>query len=72
MPWLCEELGINYELNTYEHSPFLAPPEYKALLHSAERHQSFNLAESGVCIEYISREYANRELFLDRTHPSCG
>ena len=31
--WLCEELGIPYELKRYERVPvtMLAPPEYKAL-----------------------------------------
>ncbi|MEA2847549.1 MAG: glutathione S-transferase, partial [Rhodospirillaceae bacterium] len=31
--WLCEELGIPYELKRYERLPvtMLAPPEYKAL-----------------------------------------
>ncbi|KAI7457284.1 hypothetical protein KC351_g18740, partial [Hortaea werneckii] len=29
--FLCEELGIEYELKNYQRSPLLAPPEYKAL-----------------------------------------
>ncbi len=31
--WLCEELGIDYELKRYQRDPvtFLAPPDYKAL-----------------------------------------
>ena len=74
--WLCEELGFDYELNTYERSPFLAPPAYKAL-HPAESAPAIQggdltLAESGACMEYFGREYANGELFPDQTHPSYG
>ena len=31
--WLCEELGVPFELKRYERDPatVLAPPEYKAL-----------------------------------------
>ena len=29
--WLCEELGIPYDLKRYDRAPRLAPPEYKAL-----------------------------------------
>ncbi|PGH18084.1 hypothetical protein AJ79_00712 [Helicocarpus griseus UAMH5409] len=31
LPFLCEELNIPYNLITYNRSPLLAPPEYKAL-----------------------------------------
>ncbi|KAL6239086.1 hypothetical protein BDW75DRAFT_199557, partial [Aspergillus navahoensis] len=28
--WLCEELGLTYCIKTYDCSPLLAPPEFKA------------------------------------------
>jgi glutathione S-transferase len=74
--WLCEELGIDYELNTYERSPLSDPLAYKALHHAesapAIQGGDLTLAESGGCMEYFSREYANGELFPDQTHPSYG
>lgn len=73
IPWLCEELGIDYELKTYTRAPILAPPEYKALhpMGAAPVIQDGNvtLAESCACIEYICHKYANGMLFLKPTHP---
>ncbi|KAH6896502.1 putative glutathione S-transferase [Thelonectria olida] len=70
--WLCEELGIDYELKTYKRAPILAPPEYKALhpLGAAPVIQDgdLTLAESGACIEYISHKHGNGKLFLPSTH----
>src|SRR5829696_8372473 len=57
--WLCEELGIPYELKIYDRDPVtrLAPPEYKALhpLGAAPviTDGDVVLAESGAIIEYI-------------------
>jgi glutathione S-transferase len=57
--WLCEELGIPYELRRYERDPTtrLAPPEYKAL-HPIGTAPVITdgevvLGESGAIIEYI-------------------
>lgn len=59
--WLCEELGIEYELRKYNRSPLLAPPEYSALhpLGAAPviEDGSLRLAESGACVEYIAQTY---------------
>ncbi|KAF7586339.1 hypothetical protein BBP40_009049 [Aspergillus hancockii] len=72
--WLCEELGISYELKTYKRAPLLAPAEYKAL-HPQEtapviQDGDLTLAESGACVEYICHKYAGGRLFLPSTHPA--
>ncbi|KAI5456635.1 glutathione S-transferase [Mariannaea sp. PMI_226] len=68
IPWLCEELGLEYELKTYKRTPILAPPEYKALhpMGAAPVIQDgdLTLAESCACIEYICHRYGNARLFL--------
>ncbi|KAK4543903.1 hypothetical protein LTR36_004677 [Oleoguttula mirabilis] len=55
--WLCEELGLDYDLKLYQRSPVLSPPEYLALhpLGAAPVIQDgdLTLAESGACLEYI-------------------
>jgi glutathione S-transferase len=74
IPWLCEELGIEYDLKTYKRSPLLAPPEFKALhpMGAAPVLQDgdVTLAESCACIEYISHKYANGKLFLRPEDPA--
>ncbi|KAM0415824.1 hypothetical protein ACHAPT_013234 [Fusarium lateritium] len=73
LPWLCEELGITYELKTYTRDPLLAPPEYKALhfMGAAPVIQDgeLTLAESCACIEYICHKYGNGKLFLSLADP---
>ena len=62
--WLCEELGLDYELKRYERDPAsrLAPPEYKALhpIGTAPviTDGDLVLGESGAIIEYIIAKYA--------------
>ncbi|KAL4803391.1 glutathione S-transferase [Aspergillus unguis] len=74
--WLCEELGIPYELKTYSRTPLLAPPELKAVHPQGSApaiHDSngdITLAESGACIEYIAHKYGNGKLFLKPDHPN--
>src|SRR5262249_899829 len=71
--WLCEELGIPYELKNYARSPLLAPPEYKALhpIGSAPviTDGDLVLAESGAIVEYITAKYAQGRLTLPPEHP---
>ncbi|KAI1801974.1 glutathione S-transferase [Daldinia bambusicola] len=66
--WLCEELGIDYELKKYDRSPIWAPPEYKALhpVGSAPviEDGSVKLAESGACVEYILQTRGNGRLVI--------
>jgi len=55
--WLCEELGIQYELKKYNRAPLLSPPEYQALhpIGAAPviTDGNITLAESEACVEYI-------------------
>lgn len=73
--WLCEELGIPYDLEVYDRDPVtrLAPPEYKALhpIGSAPviTDGDLVLAESGAIVEYIVARYGNGRLTLKPDHP---
>ncbi|KAB5585552.1 putative glutathione S-transferase [Coniochaeta sp. 2T2.1] len=75
IPWLCEELGIDYELKLYKRSPMLAPPEYKALHPQGtapvitDGDDDLVLAESGAVIEYIAHRHGGGRLFLPPSHP---
>src|SRR5260370_8477998 len=66
--WLCEELGIDYELKRYERDPVtrLAPPEYKALhpIGTAPMITDGDpvIGESGAIIEYILAQYGKGRL----------
>ena len=66
--WLCEELGLEYQLKLYKRSPMLAPPELKALhpLGTAPVITDDNvvLAESSAIVEYILTKYGNGQLQL--------
>jgi glutathione S-transferase len=73
--WLCEELGIPYELKVYDRDPVtrLAPPQYKALhpigAAPVVTDGDLVLAESGAIIEYITAKYGNGRLVLKPDHP---
>jgi glutathione S-transferase len=73
--WLCEELGVPYELRRYERLPvtMLAPPEYKALhpLGAAPviTDGDVVLAESAAIIDYIAARHGNGRLVLAPDHP---
>ena len=73
--WLCEELGIPYELKLYtrDAKTMLAPPEYKALhpLGAAPVIQDGDivLAESGAIVEYITAKYGAGRLTLRPDDP---
>jgi len=73
--WLCEELGISYELKVYDRDKVtrLAPPEYKALhpLGAAPviTDEDVVLAESAAIIEYIVAKYGKGRLVLRPDHP---
>jgi glutathione S-transferase len=66
--WLCEELGIDYELKVYERDPVtrMAPAAYKAL-HPVGTAPIITdgavvLPESGAIIDYIIGKYGNGRL----------
>jgi glutathione S-transferase len=73
--WLCEELGIPYELQHTARDPvsILAPADYKALhpIGSAPviTDGDLVLAESGAIVEYIIAKYGNGRLALPASHP---
>ena len=73
--WLCEELGLDYELKRYERDPAtrLAPPEYKALhpIGTAPviTDGDLVLGESGAIIEYIIAKYGEGRLARHEGHP---
>jgi glutathione S-transferase len=73
--WLCEELGIPYELKIYDRDPVtrLGPPEYKALhpLGTAPiiTDGDLVLPESGAIMAYIIGKYGNGRLALGPDSP---
>ena len=76
--WLCEELGLPYELKVYDRDKVtrLAPPEYKALhpLGAAPviDDNGLVLAESGAIVEYLTARYGKGRLVLAPDHPDYG
>lgn len=70
--WLCEELGLEYEVTLYSRREDnrLAPDEYKALhpmgiapvITDAKNGQNLVLGESGAICEYIDRKYGGCRL----------
>jgi glutathione S-transferase len=73
--WLCEELGIPYQLkNTArDRTTMLAPADYKSLhpLGAAPvlTDGDLVLAESGAIVEYIVAKHGNGRLALPASHP---
>jgi len=74
--WLCEELGIPYELIRYARDPVtrMAPPEYRALhpfgTAPVITDGDVVLGESGAIIEYIIAKYGDGRLKLEVDHPA--
>jgi len=72
--WLCEELGLDYELKRYERDATtrLAPPEYKALhpIGTAPviTDDGIVIGESGAIIEYILGKYGKGRLARHPAH----
>lgn len=73
--WLCEELGIDYEVKLYDRREDnrLAPDEYKALhpmgIAPVITDDGFVLGESGAIIDWLIAEYGDRGLVPDKDHP---
>ena len=73
--WLLEELGVDYELKSYERDSVtrLAPADYKALspLGTAPviTDGEIVLAESGAILEYILDQHPNSSLRPNADHP---
>jgi glutathione S-transferase len=74
--WLCEELGIPYELKRYarDRVTMLAPADYKAMhpIGAAPviTDRDLVLAESGAVVEYILAKYGNGRLTLRADDPA--
>ena len=73
--WLCEELGLSYELKRYHRRKDnrLAPPEYKALhpMGSAPviHDGALALGESAAIVEYLIATYGEGRLAVKRDEP---
>ena len=73
--WLCEELGVPYELRKYTRDPVtrLSPPELKALhpLGAAPLIEvdGMMLAESAAIVDYILARYGHGRLQYGPEHP---
>jgi len=73
--WLCEELGLNYELKRYERRKDnrLAPPEYKALHPMGTAPVITDgplvLGESAAIAEYLIATYGGGRLVVERGQP---
>lgn len=72
--WLCEELGLPYELIRYERNAAgMAPDAYRALSPFGTApviaDGTLTLGESGAIVEYLSRRYAGGALLLGPDHP---
>lgn len=74
--WLCEELGVDYELVLHKRAPLLSPPAIKALnplgaapVMEDDAHGRYvKLAESAAIAEYIVRRHGDNRLFLQPEH----
>lgn len=66
--WLCEELGIEYELVKHQRDPFLSPQSIKDLNPIGQapviKDGRMTLPESGAIAEYIIHKYGNGKLAL--------
>ncbi len=73
--WLCEELGLDYELKRYPRRADnrLAPPEYKALHPMGTApvltDGDLVLGESGAICEYLIQTHGNGRLAVKRGEP---
>lgn len=73
--WLCEELGLEYELKLYTRRSDnnLAPDEYKALspmgIAPVITDGGLTLGESGAICEYIDRKHGGARLSPGPDHP---
>ncbi|EJT78488.1 hypothetical protein GGTG_03588 [Gaeumannomyces tritici R3-111a-1] len=74
IPWLCEELGVPYELKEYRRSPVLAPPEIVSLHPSGTvpviEDGDLMLAESCAILEYIAHRHGGGRLFVGPSDPA--
>lgn len=77
--WLCEELGLDYELKRYARAPVLAPDDYRALhpigsapviTDTTADGRTITLAESAAVAEYIIVKHGRGRLSLPPDDPA--
>jgi glutathione S-transferase len=74
--WLCEELGVSYELVRYDRDLVtrLAPAEYKALHPSGTapviEHDGIVLSETGAIVDYLLAKLPDQGLVVKSSEPS--
>ncbi|KAI5246584.1 glutathione S-transferase [Aureobasidium subglaciale] len=71
--WLCEELGIEYDLKLHKRSPMFSPQELKDLYEIGTapviQDGDLTMGESAACVEYVVHKYGNGRLALPPTDP---
>lgn len=73
--WLCEELGLDYELKCYDRDPVtrLAPPALKEIhpmgIAPVITDEGQTLGESGAIVDYIIAKHGGGRLALGADHP---
>ena len=71
--WLCEELGIDYDLKLYRRDPFFSPQALKDLTEIGTapviEDGSIKIGESAACVDYIIHKHGNGRLALPPSHP---
>ncbi|MEZ5687865.1 MAG: glutathione S-transferase [Caenibius sp.] len=72
--WLCEELGLDYDLKVYNRQEDqFAPPEYRALspmgIAPVITDGDITMGESGAIMEYIDRKYGGSRHSPGPDHP---
>lgn len=70
--WLCEELGLEYDLRVYDRNPVVPPPSYTSL-HllsptSVIEDGLVTVAESAACVRYIAKKHGNGRFILPPEH----
>ena len=74
--WVCEELGLSYQMKRYERDPVTraAPAEYKALHFYGTapviQDDDLVLGESGAIVEYLCRKYGKDRLIVAPSAPN--
>ena len=71
--WLCEELGIEYDLKLHNRVPIFSPQALKDLYEIGTapviQDGDLTMGESAACVEYIIHKHGNGRLALPPSHP---